>query len=440
MDGYKKDQNTLENKCLPAGLSSIVDCLSNAVDCDPSMVLMPLLSSCAGCIGNSAVIEIAGDWREPSILWCAVVAESGSKKTPAASRVLRPIHRMQQELIQQRGHQIELLTEDDPAPPQKRIIVSDATVEAMAPIFKENPRGLQLVRDELAGFINSMDAYKSSRGADSSHWLSMFNAEPITVDRKKDRELISVSSAALSIFGGIQPGILKRSFSGEHEENGMLARFLFVCPPRRQLRFHEGFVPSEMNDKIQHMYSRLYEIELQIDDMGTPVPLVITLEDSAKSYFGHWLDQFGKETLHYSGPMAAFICKLPATVARLSLVFHLSEWAYGVEDSFGYQISKDTMVRAIMLAQWFRSQTELLYEGLYVTAQEDLENKVLRAVAVKGACTLREINRSVGGSREEASSVTRSLCDMGLIIRRQRSGLGRPTEEYCLNGQAVFET
>lgn len=439
MDGYKKDESTLENKCLPAGLSAIVDSISNAVDCDPSMVLMPLLSSCAGCIGNSAVIEIAGDWREPAILWCAIVAESGSKKTPAARRVLRPINRMQQELIQQRECQIELLEEDDPVPPQKRIIVGDATVEAMAPIFKENLRGLLLVRDELAGFINSMDAYKSSRGADSSHWLSMFNGEPITVDRKKDRESISVSSAALSIFGGIQPGILKRSFSGEHEENGMLARFLFACPPRRQLRFHEGFVTSEMNDKIQHMFSRLHEIEFQIDDLKTPVPFVITLENSAKSYFGHWLDQFGKETLHYSGPMAAFNCKLPATVARLSLVFHLAEWAYGVEDSFSFQISKDTMVRVIMLAQWFRSQTELLYEGLYVTAQEDLENKVLRAVAVKGACTLREINRSVGGSREEASSVTRSLCEMGLISRRQRSGLGRPTEEYCLNGKVVFE-
>jgi len=440
MNERKSNEFVLNQNVLPDGFATIIDSISDAVDCDPSMVLMPLLSSCAGCIGNSAVIEVAGDWREPAILWCAIVAESGSKKTPAARRVLRPIHRMQQELIQQRECQIELLEEDDPVPPQKRIIVGDATVEAMAPIFKENLRGLLLVRDELAGFINSMDAYKSSRGADSSHWLSMFNGEPITVDRKKDRELISVSSAALSIFGGIQPGILKRSFSGEHEENGMLARFLFACPPKRQLRFREGFVPSEMNDKIQHMYSRLHEIEFQIDDLKTPVPFVITLEDSAKSYFGHWLDQFGKETLHYSGPMAAFNCKLPATVARLSLVFHLSEWAYGVEDSFSYQISNDTMVRAIRLAQWFKNQTELLYEGLYVTAQEDLENKVLRAVAVKGACTLREINRSVGGSRDEASSVTRSLCDMGLIIRRQRSGLGRPAEEYCLNGQAVFGT
>ena len=439
MNERKSNEFVLNQNVLPDGFATIIDSISDAVDCDPSMVLMPLLSSCAGCIGNSAVIEVAGDWREPAILWCAIVAESGSKKTPAARRVLRPIHRMQQELIQQRECQIELLEEDDPVPPQKRIIVGDATVEAMAPIFKENLRGLLLVRDELAGFINSMDAYKSSRGADSSHWLSMFNGEPITVDRKKDRELISVSSAALSIFGGIQPGILKRSFSGEHEENGMLARFLFACPPKRQLRFHEGFVPSEMNDKIQHMYSRLHEIEFQIDDLKTPVPFVITLEDSAKSYFGHWLDQFGKETLHYSGPMAAFNCKLPATVARLSLVFHFSEWAYGVEDSFSYQISNDTMVRAIRLAQWFKIQTELLYEGLYVTAQEDLENKVLRAVAVKGACTLREINRSVGGSREEASSVIRSLCDMGLIIRRQRSGLGRPTEEYCLNGKVVFE-
>ena len=49
---------------------------------------------------------------------------------------------------------------EKPDPPQaERFIVSDTTVEALAPILLANPRGLLLARDELAGWIGSFDRY-----------------------------------------------------------------------------------------------------------------------------------------------------------------------------------------------------------------------------------------------------------------------------------------
>ena len=427
-----ENSNQLRLSILPESLSRIVESVSESIDCDPSMVLMPLLAGCSGAIGNSVVIQIAGDWTEPAILWCGVVAESGNKKTPAAKKILSPIRRLQQQLIRDWELEIDGLMENASKPTRPRILVGDSTVEAMAPLFKENPRGLLLLRDELAGFINSMDAYKSGKGGDASHWLSMFNAEPIHVDRKKDRESICVPAASLSIFGGIQPEILKRSFAGENQENGMMARFLFAYPENRKQRFHEGSVPDSITTEIELLMNRLFEISMCVDSIGVPVPSVVAFDGEAKELFKKWCNRLGEETFSYSGPSAAFINKLPATVARLALVFHLSKWAVGSLGVFEQLVDKQTVDGAIILGGWFREQIEQIHEDMHVTSEENAENKILKTIARADLITERQIKRSVGLPYKEVRRVINYLLEQRLIKSISRTGFGRPTTDYCL--------
>ena len=100
------------------------------------------------------------------------------------------------------------------APQAERCIVSDTTVEALAPLLLANPRGLLLARDELAGWIGSFDRYAGGKGgADAAHWLSMHNGESIVVDRKTGiPRTIYVPQAAVCVCGGIQPAILHRAW------------------------------------------------------------------------------------------------------------------------------------------------------------------------------------------------------------------------------------
>ena len=91
-----------------------------------------------------------------------------------------------------------------PEPPQAaRCIVSDTTVEALAPLLLANPRGLLFAREELAGWIGSFDRYAGGKGgADSAHWLSMHSGEPIIVDRKTGNPPRSTSPMPTSPFAG----------------------------------------------------------------------------------------------------------------------------------------------------------------------------------------------------------------------------------------------
>ena len=211
---------------LPEPLRGFVKVCSKAIGCDPSYVAVPALVVTAAAIGNCYRVVLKRGWSEPAVLWGAIVGESGTLKSPAFKLTLKPLRRAQQAAIQQHAeeskeYEPELAryeadkarwkkkSQGDPPlrpePPKlRRIIVSDVTVEALAPILLDNPRGVVAARDELAGWVTSFDRYGNGRGSDAPAWLSMYDADAVIVDRKTGpQRTIFVPAAAVSVTGSI---------------------------------------------------------------------------------------------------------------------------------------------------------------------------------------------------------------------------------------------
>ena len=72
------------------------------------------------------------------------------------------------------------------APLADRLVttVREISIEQLAPILSENPKGLVLARDELAAWAGGFDKYRGGKGEESAHWLEMYRAGKLTVDRK----------------------------------------------------------------------------------------------------------------------------------------------------------------------------------------------------------------------------------------------------------------
>src|SRR4029450_6865362 len=117
----------------------------------------------------------------------------------------------------------------EPAPvePEKpvcrRFTVSDVTAEALAVRLEQNPRGLLLVRDELAGFFTGLNQYKAGgKGGDGAAFLAMHGPRPLVIHPKNpDKPSIYVPLANVSIVGAIQPGVLRRLLTRDRMESGM---------------------------------------------------------------------------------------------------------------------------------------------------------------------------------------------------------------------------
>jgi len=447
---------------------------AKAIGCDASYLALPMLSALAAAIGNSRRIRLKGGWTAPAIIWAAVVGESGTQKTPAFALVMRTVRERQRKALDGyaeavRGYEAELAhyekemavwkrdkktTDDPPAKPDPpradRYIVSDTTVEALSPILLENPRGVLLARDELAGWIASFDRYATGgKGSDSAHWLSMFNGESIIVDRKTGiPRTIFVPQASVSIVGGIQPAILHRALGMEHRESGLAARLLLTCPPRKPKRWTEADIHSKAEAEIERMLDRLYDLQPAIGEDGELRPVVVTLTPEAKRLWREYYDAHALEQAELCGELAAAWSKLEEYPARLALVIHFARWA---ADDPRLQtpdaVDADSIKAGIRLGQWFKHETRRVYAILSESDTQREQRQLMEWIEGKGgSATAREVqqgNRSVVTSTDAENTLDELVkagygCWQDLTTTAKG---GRPSRVFVLHtASTVYET
>jgi hypothetical protein len=376
---------------LPEPVRGFVSAGAKAIGCDPSYLALPILAALGAAIGNTRRVQLKRGWAAPAILWAAVVGESGTAKTPAFKLAMRPIRERQQKALERHAEAMRQYDADSARyekalaewkrdkktvsdPPEKpevpqadRCIVSDTTVEALAPLLLANPRGLLLARDELAGWIGSFDRYAGGKGgADAANWLSMHNGESIIVDRKTGSpRTIFVPQAAVCVCGGIQPAILNRALGIEHRESGLAARLLLTCPPRKAKRWTEADIDPAAEAEISRAFARLYELQPTIDEEGKPHPVVVGLTPEAKAAWKAYYNAHAREQADLTGDLSAAWSKLEEYAARLALAIHFARWA--ADDptlASADVVDAGSMASGIALVTWFKGEARRVYSLL----------------------------------------------------------------------------
>ncbi|MCP3918730.1 MAG: DUF3987 domain-containing protein [bacterium] len=166
----------------------------------------------------------------------------------------------------------------------------------MAPLLLEQPRGLLLFRDELAGWLQGFNQFKGGRGSDVPQWLEMHGARSITVDRKTGKpKTIMVPRAAVSVTGGIQPGILGKVLRPEYFDNGLAARLLMACPPRTARKWSDVEIPEELEVELEGVFRVLFALRPGIDGDGQSRPVRLELTTEAKGLFVQFINRNGLE-------------------------------------------------------------------------------------------------------------------------------------------------
>ncbi len=364
-------------EALPEPVRSFVAEGAQAIGCDPSFLVLPMLSALASAIGNTRRVALKRSWTEPAILWTAIVGESGTAKSPAMEAVLRPVRQRQHHAMKRHEQAMELHDQamaewkaaqrgresaDAGAEPVRptcpRSWTADTTTEAIAHLLGENPRGLLLARDELAGWLGGFDRYSAGKGGDVAAWLEVFGGRALIVDRKTTGTAY-VPHASVSVCGGIQPGALRRTLSTAHVENGLAARLLFAMPPRTPKRWSEDDISEQTEAALSRVFDRLYELEPNRSD-GDDEPRLIHMSTDAKRTFASFVNAHGLEHMGLVGAEAAAWSKLEGYAARLALVVHMAHCAAG-ESIEAETIDSDSVKAGIALVRWFAHEAERVY-------------------------------------------------------------------------------
>jgi hypothetical protein len=453
--------------CLPHPLDKFIPAGAEAIGCDASMIALPLLSAIAGTIGNTRVARIKHDWKAPANIWTAIIAESGTMKSPAQRLALRPLHEMQERAMGQYAREREEFdaamerykldvkrwekagaNQGDPRPEKpkepvfRHYTMDNTTVEALANALARNPRGVVLATDELATLFSGMNQYKSGKGSDVAQWLQMQNAGPIKIDRKSgDQTTLYIRRANVSVTGGIQPETLRRAFGFEHIANGMAARFLFTQPPRRPRRWTEAEVPLDLTRQVEIVFERLAALQFTVDADGNPEPVDVHLTPEAKDVFVEFVNRHGEEQATMTGGIASAWSKLEEYAVRLALVLHMVAYVAEVPGVSGEAIDQASMESGIALTEWFKRESVRVYTTLQESEEQRDERELVEIIReMGGVVSPRDLvrrTRRFHGSSDDAEAALVELAKKGKgewSTQPPGDKGGRPTRRFVLKG------
>jgi len=425
---------------LPQELGFFIEQVAQSICCDPSFVALPLLAGLASAIGNSLNLQVKRGWNVPAILWCAVVAPSGSAKSVPPKKALRALFSYQSKLVKQfdraaAEHESQLAVfekqqskwkaskdsqEPPPEPPTapvcQRVVVSDSTIEALGNRLADNPRGLLALYDELSGWLGGFNRYRKGT-SDESKWLEFYNAQSCIIDRASGKRPLIIDRASVSLFGTIQPSILRKHLTADYKASGLAARLLFAMPPRHQKQWSESEVDEHLEEYIEQLFARLLSIEMQVSEDGDAMPALVRMDDAARELFVRYFNRHNREQQSLDEDLYAAYSKLEEVAARIALVIHAVRYANGEVTSL-YQLDAGSMASGIELTEWFKAEAKRVYSVLS-EGEVAYENRLLiQWIESQGsAVSARELYRGQRAKftcSEEAEVLLQSFVRAGL--------------------------
>jgi hypothetical protein len=370
---------------------------ADAAACPTDYVAAPLLAITLVLIGHARWAQATPGWSEPPHLWVGGVGDSGDGKSPGADCLFRDVlpeierrmvadypdrlrewrasvqfekaadQRWEEDVraAQKRGAPAPLppVRTTGPEPQSPRLRQNDVTIEKVASLLAmAAPKGVLIVRDELAGWIGGMTAYND---AGRAFWIEAYGGRPYRVERVKHPEPIVIPRLAVAVYGTTQPeklGLLMRG-----ADDGLLARILWTWPDAISSKLGKQVPAAQW--AVTAM-DRLRELDLQTGD--APSPIMVPLSDQARlmiETFGHEM----QESQHAAGGLLrSALGKARGQALRLALVLEFLWWCG--EDGMNApptQISARAFAAAAQLmADYFASMAERVYGDAAVTERE----------------------------------------------------------------------
>jgi hypothetical protein len=445
-------------EALPKAVRQYVEGSAAAIGCDPALVALPVLAVLGAAVGNSRRIQLKKGWTEPAVVWATVLAPSGELKSPAFDAALAHVRRLQDAAVaewRQAWRAYKDAGAEGQPPICRRYLTTDTTVEALAVVLEQNPHGLLMTRDELNGWLASMDTYKGGKGGDVAHYLEMHRAGQLLVDRKTGpKPMVHVPRAALSVVGTTQPETFRRALGREHFEDGLLPRFLLAMPPRKAREWTEQVVDVDVAKGFAAVIDRLYSLDMRPTGVGDE-PWVLPLSAEAKEVWIAFYNQHGREQIDLDGDLAAAWSKLEGYCARLALLIELAGWAGSARPPQGkactlgeslaaalgpQSVSAQSVEAAVKLVEWFGYEAQRVY-ALLGDSEEDRElHRLTDWIRARGgSVTARELQqsgqRAYRGRVEDAEAALDRLVAAGVgewVVMKPGARGGRPTRKLLL--------
>ncbi len=467
-----------DSALLPKPLRRWVEDIANRIQCPIDFPAVAVMVVTAALVGRRVGVrpKERDDWLVIPNLWGGVVGRPGVMKTPglqeplnvmkvfeaeakgtfdkearhyaALARIAKVQDKETDKAIKESLKKkqdlgeiaADLAAAQQPEPPiRRRYLTNDATVEKLGELLNENPNGILMFRDELTGFLRSLD--KEGQEGSRAFYLEAWNGNGSFTFDRIGRGTVEIEAAITSVLGGIQPGplttYLRSAMDSGAGDDGLLQRFqLLVYPDVSKIwKNVDDWPDTQARDRAIAALRDIVDFDAAArgatvdDDDAVPY---FRFSPEGQLVFNEWREKLElrirKGDQHAA--IEAHLSKYRSLVPSLALLIHVVEGGCG-------DIQGSCMTRAVESSVYLEAHARRIY-GLAIGSQHEA-----RAIAeriqkgdLEDGFDARSVYRAGWTHLNDKGSVA-----AGLEILIQRGWLapqtvptgGRPATVYRIN-------
>jgi hypothetical protein len=281
-------------------------------------------------------------------------------------------------------------------PAERRYMTSDSTIEKLGELLNQNPNGLLVFRDQLTGFLRSLE--RQGREADRAFYLEAWNGNGRFDYDRIGRGTLHIEASCVSILGGIQPGplnaYLQETFAGGGDD-GLIQRFQLAVYPDLDPNWQN--VDRRPDAKAQRVVNAIFDglDRLEPAKFGAVVegghPPFVRFTDDAQAFFDTWRHELemrlraGDEHPIMVGHLAKYRSLMPS----LALIFELMGFVGSAGESNdtspapegGKVVTLDSAELAAAWCDFLEAHAKRIYQWITaqsLTAAASLADKIKR--------------------------------------------------------------
>lgn len=398
--GYQGKAPVFPAHRFPPWLNQYVCALATSMQVPVDLPAMLALAVLATAAGGRAMVEIKRQFVEPLNLYVSVAMPPGARKTPVFMRMIAPLVEYEESAVDALRAELKetkvrkavaaadatkaqndaeraspeakeeavhfaaamaQLADDIVIPTLPRLLVDDATPEALSSLLAEQGGRIGLFSDEGEVFKMMAGRYSSS-GPNLAVYLKGHVGSPIRVDRK-GREPEYVKRPALTLGLTVQPEVLESVMAIEGARGrGLLGRFLWSVPPSN-IGARESD-PAPVPDDVEQRYN---------DEMRTLVTTLAEWVDDDRAVLVFTPDARAKLIAYQKaleprlaptgdlGHISDWSAKLVGHVARLAGLLHLAaDVRHGAQKAVG----AGTVDDAITIAGYLITHALIAFDAM----------------------------------------------------------------------------
>ena len=336
-------------------------------------------------------------------LWGLAVGPPGLMKSPALAEALRPLSRLIGDahaeyeeqmlahhfrLAEAKAHRHDLtrrlrdaFANDEPTadlrehfeaapayrpPVAKRYLVNDTTVEKLGELLNHNPNGLLLFRDEVSGFLHTMD--RPGHENDRAFYCEAWNGTGAYTYDRIGRGTLHIRAACVSVLGGIQPGPLERYLRevfGGRGDDGLIQRFQLAVWPDVAGRWQnvDRWPDAAARGRAIEVFQRLNRLEAATagaEELTPEEVPFLRFDPAAQELFDGWRAEL-EQRLRAEDEhpvLLSHLAKYRSLMPALALILHVID---GVDAGGGGAVSGVAAERAAAWCQYLEAHARRLY-------------------------------------------------------------------------------